>query len=445
MLAPGAYINPAEKWQRLVKAELLLEGAGALQFDAMIVGNADLVFGKDFLLSQARKHNLPYLGANLQDAASGKAIFPAYVVKSLGKLKVGVVGLVPENLDAEGLKGTPALPALQAAVKELKAQQVDVIVALSNQAFGVNEKLAETVPELEVIVAGGTKQKLDAPKVVGNAVILEAGNRGKHQGFFEATRLEDTLGWQNTGPQSEQASRRAQLAKRVELLQRRLQSSVDEAERRRLVGQLAHYNRELTELNTPTEPGKVARRNLFQNVQQPLSREVEDEPALKVRVDRALQKLNAPPPEGQELASLQPPPALSGDVVGSEACAGCHVKEYEQWKTTPHARAYATLEKLNRNNDYQCFSCHVTASFLPGGPIDPQQVTTALQNVGCESCHMPGKKHVAQPTADKLPAQVPETICLQCHTKEQTGGRFVYSEYLPKVVHALTTAPAAHP
>lgn len=445
MLAPGAYINPAEKWQRLVKAELLLEGAGALQFDAMTIGNADLVFGKDFLLAQARKHNLPYLGANLQDAASGKAIFPAYTVKTLGKLKVGVVGLVPETLDTEGLKGTPALPALQAAVQELKAQQVDVIVALSNQGFGVNEKLAEAVPELEVIVSGGTKQKLDVPKVVGNAVLLEAGNRGKHQGFFEATRLQDTLGWQNTGPQSEQSSRRSQLVQRVDLLQKRLQSSSDEAERRRLVGQIAHYNSELSQMNAPTEPGKVARKNLFQNVQEPLSRTVEDEPEMKVRVDRALTKLNAPPPEGQELAALQPVPALTGDVVGSQACAGCHAKEYEQWKTTPHARAYATLEKLNRNNDYQCFSCHVTGSFLPGGPIDPRQVTAELQNVGCESCHMPGKNHLSNPAANKLPAQVPETLCLQCHTKEQTGGRFVYSEYLPKVVHALTTAPAAHP
>ena len=122
-----------------------------------------------------------------------------------------------------------------------------------------------------------------------------------------------------------------------------------------------------------------------------------------------------------------------GDWLGANACRACHPTQYEDWRKTPHARAYATLIKEKRQYDLDCWSCHVTGAGREGGPQTPQSVGH-LRNVQCESCHGPGKKHVADPTVDmrKSPG---EALCKTCHSDEQTEARFVYADYLPKVDH----------
>jgi hypothetical protein len=64
-----------------------------------------------------------------------------------------------------------------------------------------------------------------------------------------------------------------------------------------------------------------------------------------------------------------------------------------------------------------------------------------LKDVGCESCHTAGRQHALNPTVVKLPSQTPESLCVTCHTPEQTDKRFVYAEYLKKVVHNPVAAP----
>lgn len=457
LIAPGRIINPAEKWQRQVKAELLLQGAAAMGVDAMTLGDADFAFGKDFILAQAASLKLPYLAANLLDASSNQPIFPAYTVKEVNGMKVGIIGLVSETLEVPGLKALPPIPAAQEAVTALKAQGVTLFMALSNQPFGVNEKLGTEIPELEIIVAGGTKAKLETPMTHGNAVLLEVGSRGKHVGIFEATRLPGVVGWSNMGAETTDSARKLQLNSRLEVLNNRLRLAQEERERTRLLKQVEFYNKELKKLearasaNTPNDKGG---KNVFVNKHVELAKGMPDDPVVASLTDKALERMNHP--ELQE-ASVAPAtagvvsnPALQqadstavmGDFVGSQACAGCHASQYAQWQSTPHAHAYATLEREKRHLDFDCYGCHVTGHFLPGGPKQPTQVG-ALKDVGCESCHMAGKQHVANPTVAKLPAKTAEATCLSCHTKEQTGGRFVYADYLKRVVHTAFAAPSA--
>lgn len=84
------------------------------------------------------------------------------------------------------------------------------------------------------------------------------------------------------------------------------------------------------------------------------------------------------------------------EVVGPEACARCHDKEYEVWRGTAHARLYASDEPLHRRersreiaanlgvrliqHDSLCLSCHFT-------PTERAGRVTALAGVSCESCH----------------------------------------------------------
>lgn len=128
--------------------------------------------------------------------------------------------------------------------------------------------------------------------------------------------------------------------------------------------------------------------------------------------------------------------------VGGAACAGCHPAADAFWKTTGHARAYETLEKIHKQYDLACISCHVTGWEKPGGACNVAQVE-GRKDVTCESCHGPGSLHAQAPTQVKLPRQVGEATCLGCHTPENSLD-FDYPTYLRKILGPGHGAPVAN-
>jgi len=119
--------------------------------------------------------------------------------------------------------------------------------------------------------------------------------------------------------------------------------------------------------------------------------------------------------------------------VGSESCRSCHQYEYQQWRTTAHAHAYATLEKVGSQYDPECVLCHVVGMEYESGFISQEQ-TAHLKDVGCENCHGPGSEHVK--TLGKLKTAGPKSTCLNCHTPEKST-EYAGNEaaYLEKIIH----------
>lgn len=129
---------------------------------------------------------------------------------------------------------------------------------------------------------------------------------------------------------------------------------------------------------------------------------------------------------------------LTQGMVGAAVCASCHETQAEFWKTTPHASAYNTLVKGNRQFDLNCLACHLTLNTSSGetGVIinDTGYLSypVELQSVGCESCHGSGKKHSIDPEMFTLSLQPSETVCLTCHTPEHSN-TFDYALQLNQV------------
>jgi hypothetical protein len=121
----------------------------------------------------------------------------------------------------------------------------------------------------------------------------------------------------------------------------------------------------------------------------------------------------------------------SDKFLGSEKCQRCHEQQYAHWLTTPHATAFATLEKQQKQADAQCVGCHVTGSGQPGGyAADVKEPD--LRNVGCESCHAIGTKHGR---GDKA-APITEATCTACHTGEWGKAKgWDFAAYMAKVKH----------
>ena len=70
----------------------------ALGYDAMTVGNHEFNFGLDVLRRAQKDSTFPWLSANTRNVTDGSAAFPEYLVKELGGVRVGVLGLTTPNI-----------------------------------------------------------------------------------------------------------------------------------------------------------------------------------------------------------------------------------------------------------------------------------------------------------------------------------------------------------
>jgi hypothetical protein len=116
--------------------------------------------------------------------------------------------------------------------------------------------------------------------------------------------------------------------------------------------------------------------------------------------------------------------------LGSELCMRCHTQEGEQWKTTSHSVAWATLVNAKKDATPECVVCHSVGFQKPGGFVS-LAATPHLSNVQCENCHGIGTEHDAFATA---PHRVTAETCKTCHHGENDP-EFDWDKKLPKIAH----------
>ncbi len=105
----------------------------------------------------------------------------------------------------------------------------------------------------------------------------------------------------------------------------------------------------------------------------------------------------------------------SDAYVGADACIRCHAKQGTQWRSTPHSYATKELEQIDRHYDPSCITCHSTGYGYPTGYSPKGEPKRALRDVGCETCHGPGRLHSETPKDKALLRRGSSTLCLECH------------------------------
>jgi RecJ-like exonuclease len=118
--------------------------------------------------------------------------------------------------------------------------------------------------------------------------------------------------------------------------------------------------------------------------------------------------------------------------VGVNQCKMCHMKQYNVWKDTAHAKAFDVLKPADQAKP-ECIKCHVTGD------------NKELKGVQCEACHGPGSeyksfavmKNVKEAEAKGLVAK-PVNVCVKCHNKNSpTFKGFDFNTMWPKIKHGL--------
>ena len=129
----------------------------------------------------------------------------------------------------------------------------------------------------------------------------------------------------------------------------------------------------------------------------------------------------------------------NNSYIGSEACQECHRKEFDQWSHSSHATAFNTLQIVGREYYSKCVSCHVTGFGYSSGYQIGAPDRKNLAEVGCETCHGPGKQHTYTPLATNIRGKVEASTCMECHdTKHSPGFEQIVAQLMPEVDHSRT-------
>jgi len=178
----------------------VVEVMNAMGYDAMVPGNVEMFYDQETIEKLTSSAKFPIVVANLYDAEWGeRASLPntqPYVIKEVNGLKVGIIGMtyhwMSKVSDQPQWSFGLRVKEVQADVDAMREKEnVDVVIMLSHMGWKVDEKYAELVSGIDVIVGAHTHDTLYRPTLVYNpeserdVIIVQCGSHGKLLGQLD--------------------------------------------------------------------------------------------------------------------------------------------------------------------------------------------------------------------------------------------------------------------
>ncbi|WP_342378538.1 bifunctional metallophosphatase/5'-nucleotidase [Myxococcus stipitatus] len=176
----------------LTEGRALIAPLNALGLDGAVPGNWEVVYGPTVLRERAREMKHPLFAANVRDAHSGERLFPPYLLKQVGGVKVTVVGFTDPDVPrrqppgySQGLRydGPEELPSLVREVREREGAQVVLLMSHVGLAKAVG--LAARVPGVDVHLSSDTHERTYEPVVENGSWVVEPGAFGSFLGRLD--------------------------------------------------------------------------------------------------------------------------------------------------------------------------------------------------------------------------------------------------------------------
>ena len=434
------YSQPVVAEQARPQEELKADLLATIYRDQLAVAAVGL--GVNDLAGGPGKVRIARQAANVP-ATAGVAIEPPKVIE-VGNARIGVFGVI-DPAWVPTLGATDPAAAATAAIAQLKAAKVARIVALASMSKKDAARLARTVPGIDVMVIGAgleaprPEQVGAAAELIGSTWVLTPTDRGQVVSRLEITLRDGDAPLIDAVGTEAAAGRTLELTTRLAGLDEQLAAwaadptadqgfvAARKAERDQLAAEIAALT---------TTPERVPTRGSYFELAQIRIAKIL---ACDTRVVTAKQEYARASGAANvaAAASIAPIPVPKGTAtyIGTEQCNTCHEEAVSFWKTTRHAGAWRTLEKVDKQFDYDCTGCHVTGWGQPGGATMAKN--QGLRDVQCETCHGPGSIHaVVAETSDELAITLvpPIDLCAsQCHTREHSD-TFEHTAYMRDIL-----------
>jgi 2',3'-cyclic-nucleotide 2'-phosphodiesterase (5'-nucleotidase family) len=186
----NSYFNHGqEKPKARKRAEVILEAYEKMGYDAINIGDLDFGLGIDYLRYLQRRSHIPFISANLVYGGTEKRVFEPYLIKKMGGLKVGIIGLLPSELPIhmyKELKGYAIKDAFQTAMTVMGylTTRCDYLIALAHLTSPEIESLVDIFPRISIII-GGEDRSFSFPKEVFGSLVVQTDAFGIHIGRLD--------------------------------------------------------------------------------------------------------------------------------------------------------------------------------------------------------------------------------------------------------------------
>ncbi|OFW28910.1 MAG: hypothetical protein A3G76_15745 [Acidobacteria bacterium RIFCSPLOWO2_12_FULL_65_11] len=160
LVLAGDFLSPSVS-SSVFKGEQMIAALNAAGLDLATLGNHEFDFGKDVLLRRMSEARWQWVVSNVIDRTTGRPVGGAvpYVVRTVGRLKVGFIGLclTTSEISRGNLTGPRLVEPFAAAAQYLPIltrQGANVIVAITHLTFADDRELVRRFPEIDLIIGG---------------------------------------------------------------------------------------------------------------------------------------------------------------------------------------------------------------------------------------------------------------------------------------------------
>ena len=174
------------------RGRALVPVMNALGVDAM-TAHWEFAYGPEQFRNLSFDLDYPVLAINCYQRSSGRLLFPPFLVREVGNLKIGVIGIAATIVDkgmppsfSTGLFFTDGRGELPQYITELRSEErVDLIVVLSHLGLPQDIRIARTIEGIDLIVSGHTHNRLDEPIRINDTLICQSGCHGSFVGRLD--------------------------------------------------------------------------------------------------------------------------------------------------------------------------------------------------------------------------------------------------------------------
>jgi 2',3'-cyclic-nucleotide 2'-phosphodiesterase (5'-nucleotidase family) len=164
------------------KGKALIDLMNEVRYDAMTLGNHEPDFGMDVLRRRIEEARFDVIAANIMESGSKQLFTKPYVLRSVGGVKVGILGIAYPNTplttakkNVAGYEFRHARETAAEYVPKVRAEGAELVIVLSHLGLSADRKLAEAVPNIDVIVGGHSHNRMKQLLRTGQTVIVQSG------------------------------------------------------------------------------------------------------------------------------------------------------------------------------------------------------------------------------------------------------------------------------
>lgn len=166
--------------------------------DAAALGNHEFDLGPEHLRQFVETEHVNYVCGNLL-AEDGDALCPSYKIIERGGLRIGVIGLILNDLATVVSKTALAefeVRDISATAQELIDEVdplTDVVVLLTHNGVESDKELARNIRGCDIIVGGHSHTRLSEPEIENGVIIVQAGSYLKQMGVLQIEVRKDEV------------------------------------------------------------------------------------------------------------------------------------------------------------------------------------------------------------------------------------------------------------